>query len=600
LADYYPNPPHNPPIVQTFRRNVSTRFRIDRNISDIDRNISDIDRNISDIDRNISDIDRNISDIDRNISDIDRNISGIGSFHPHIAFMAHQNRNQSLAKIITLVICFIVIPLILALLSVYPAAADIPRHYTELPASKPPEIKLPTYQQFRLTNGMQVYLMEDHELPLVSGTLLVRTGSRHEPSEQVGLANLVATVMRSGGTETYPGDQLNQLLEQKAASVESGMAVNSGSVSFSALSEDLSEVLRLFAEVVQKPAFPQNKLDLAKFQIRGSIARRNDQPDAIAAREFRKLIYGQNNPYARTVEYATLDRIDRAELIAFHKTQFNPSQMILGIVGDFDPTKLRSQLEAELGGWQRDRVRLNLKTLGQSGNPLKIRLRASTDWQNPTQAQKSGIFFVNQPQLSQSSIQLGHLGGLVKDPDYPALSILNEVMNGLGGRMFNEVRSRQGLAYSVYAAWSPQFDFPGLAIAGGETKSASTVPFVQSVIRELKRVREQPITAIELQRAKDSVINSFIFNFQDPAQTLSRIIRYEYFGYPKDFIFQYRKGVEATTAADVQQAARKHLKPDQIVTLVVGNEKEIQPVLSSLNQSVKTLDITIPQPTGKS
>ncbi|MEB3293656.1 MAG: pitrilysin family protein [Synechococcales bacterium] len=510
------------------------------------------------------------------------------------------NRNKSSAKIITLVICFIIIPLILVLLAVHPAAADVPKHYTEIPARKPPEIKLPDYQQFQLKNGMKVYFMEDHELPLVSGTLLVRTGSRHEPRDQVGLANLVATVMRTGGTATYSGEQLNQVLEQKAASIESGMAVNSGSVSFSALSEDLPQVLRLFAEVVQKPDFPQKKLDLAKFQIRGSIARRNDEPDDIAAREFRKLIYGNDNPYARTVEYATLDNISREDLISFHQTQFNPNQMILGIAGDFNPVTLRSQVEAELGGWKADRVRLDLTKLAQTKTPLNIRLRSRTDWQNPVQAEKGGVFFVNQPQLNQSSIQLGHLGGVVKDPDYPALSILNEVMNGLGGRMFNEVRSRQGLAYSVYASWSPQFDFPGLAIAGGETKSASTVSFVKSVIQELKRVREQPITAIELQRAKDSVINSFIFNFQDPAQTLSRLIRYDYFGYPQDFIFQYRKAVEATTAADVQKAAKKHLKPDQIVTLVVGNEKEIQPALATLNQPVKQLDITIPQPKATS
>ena len=337
-------------------------------------------------------------------------------------------------------------------------------------------------------------------------------------------------------------------------------------------------MFNLFAEVIQQPAFAPEKFNLAKLQTQGGIARRNDNPDGIAGREFEKLLYGSESPYAQVVEYATIETISRDDLISFYQQYFRPSNLLLGIVGDFDSKIMRSQIESKFGTW----------------NPTPI--ASKSDLPKVAQANQSGIFFVDQPQLTQSYIQMGHLGGQLNSPDYPALSVMNEVLSGFGGWLFNEVRSRQGLAYSVYASWSPQFDFPGVFIAGGQTRSDATVPFIKSVLGELEKVRTQPVTTNELSFAKASVLNSFIFNFQDPSQTLSRLLRYEYFGYPKDFIFQYRKAVEVTSIADIQRVAKTYLQPNKIVTLVVGNQKEIQPTLASLGQKVTAIDITIPSP----
>ncbi len=481
------------------------------------------------------------------------------------------------SKTLTLVFCFIVIPLILVLLAGRPAIASTPKHFDELTYKPLPELKLPPYEQFKLKNGMTVFLMEDHELPLVSGNLMVRTGSRNEANDRTGLASITGSVLRSGGTVKTPANPLNELLEQKAASIESGISVNAGTVSFSSLTEDLPQVFDLFTDVIQNPALPQDKIDLTKFQIRGGIARRNDQANGILGREFRKLIYGPTSPYARTVEYATIDRITQSDIQGFYQSQFQPENFLLGIIGDINPAEMKKTIEARFGSF---------KPKNNGTKPLP---------QAPIQqAQTSGIFFASKPALTQSSIQIGHLGGKVSDRDYPALSVMNDILNGFGGRLFNEVRSRQGLAYSVYAAWSPQFDYPGTFVAGGDTKSESTVPFIRSVVKEIDRIRTEPVTAEELQRAKDSVINSFVFNFDDPAKVLSRVMRYEYFGYPKDYLFQYQKAVVATTIQDIQQAAQRNLKPSQLVTMVVGNDKAIVPALSTLNQTVKAIDITIP------
>lgn len=459
-----------------------------------------------------------------------------------------------------------------------PAIASEAKHYTELEFSPLPEIQIPDYERYQLDNGMTVYLMEDHELPLVSGTALIRTGSRYEPAPEVGLADITGTVMRSGGTTEHPADELNQMLEQRAAVVETAINTNSGSATFSALSEDLNFVFELFAETIQQPAFPEDKIALAKDQIRGGIARRNDDPDAIASREFRKLVYGESSPYARTVEYETLDNIAREDIIGFYEKYVRPENMILGIVGDFDPAIVKPLIAETFGDWN-----------PQANEPKPGVPEAS-------QKYLGGVFAVDRPQLTQSYIQMGHIGGELSNPDYPALSVLNGVLNGFGGRLFNEVRSRQGLAYVAYGYWSAQYDYPGLFIAGGQTRSDATVPFIQTIMAELETLRSQLITPEELSYAKESILNSFVFNFQNPEQTLSRLLRYEYYGYPTDFIFQYQNAVRNVTREDIRRVAQEYLQPDQIVTLVVGNQGEINPPLSALSPEVTTVDVSIPTP----
>ena len=450
------------------------------------------------------------------------------------------------------------------------------RHYTELRFTPLPDVKLPKYERYTMKNGMVVYLMEDHELPLVGGTALVRTGSRFEPGDKVGLAEITGEVMRTGGTKKYTPDQLNEILEQRAASVEAGIGEASGSASFASLTEDVDTVFELFTEVLRQPVFAADKLELSKTQQRGNISRRNDSPDSITGREFRKLIYGQKSPYARIEEYGTLDKISREDLVRFYQQYFYPNNIILGIVGDFEPKKMKALIEARFADWK------------PSARPFRPQLP------KVSQANVGGVFFVNQPQLTQSSIMIGHLGGMFNSPDYPELDVLNNVLNGFGGRLFNEVRSRQGLAYSVYGAWSPRHDYPGMFVAGGQTRSDATVQFVRSIKEEIKRMQAQPISAKELAFAKESTINSFVFNFEDPGQTLSRLMRYEYFGYPADFLFRYKKEVEVTTAADVQRVAKQYLKPENFVTLVVGNQKAINPPLTRLATKVTAVDITIP------
>lgn len=457
------------------------------------------------------------------------------------------------------------------------AIADTPKHYTELKFEPLPEVQLAEYDRHELDNGMVVYLLEDRDFPLISGTAIVRTGSRFEPANKVGLAKLTGTVMRTGGTKSHPAAELNLLLEQKAASVESTIGSTSGSISFNTLTEDLSTVFPLFTEVLRQPAFAPEKYAIALRQQQGAIARRNDDPDAITRREFNKVLYGETSPYARTVEYDTLDNISLQDVTSFYQTYVRPENIILGIVGDFEADAMLKRVQDAFGDWQ-------VSTSQPALTPPAT-----------SQRYDQGLFVIDRPQQTQSNILLGHIGGQFDSPDYPTLSVLNGVLNGFGGRLFNEVRSRQGLAYSVYGSWSPSYDFDGMFIAGGQTQTDNTVPFIQSVVTEIKKLRTDLISEEELANAKESILNSFVFNFQNPSQTLSRLMRYEYFDYPEDFIFEYQQEVEKITQQDILQAAQEYLQPDQLVTVVVGNVQAMNPPLSSLEQEINLVDVSIPQ-----
>jgi len=348
-----------------------------------------------------------------------------------------------------------------------PAIAGTPKLYNELEFPPLPEIAIPEYTRYQLDNGMVVYLVEDRDLPLISGTAIIRTGSRFEPGEKTGLASLTGSLMRDGGTKSHTTEEINSILEKKAASIEAGIGKTTGSASFSSLTEDFDPVFGLFAEVLQEPAFDPQRLALAKKQRQGGLARRNDDPQEIANREFNKLVYGKTSPYGRTLETETLTNIKRQDIVNFFQQYIRPESIILGIVGDFDTEEMKAKVEQLFADWQ-------------VATPAAIAEKPEAK-----QAITGGVYLINKPDLTQSSVLMGHLSDTLDNPDYPALSVMNGLLNGLGGRLFNEVRSRQGLAYSVYGSWNPNFDYPGKFSAGGQTQTETTVPFIKAILAEI-------------------------------------------------------------------------------------------------------------------
>ena len=450
-------------------------------------------------------------------------------------------------------------------------------NYKSLKYPKLGDIEVPEVEQVTLANGMRLFLLEDHELPLINLSVRIRTGSIYEPAEKIGLASMTGQVMRTGGTATMTGDEMDEELEAIAASVETGIGLNSGSASMSVLKGDLDKGLSILADVLMNPAFREDKIQLAKMQAASAIARRNDQVGAVAGREFDKLIYGPESVYARHEEYATIGSITRDDLVAFHKRYFGPNNAMLAVWGDFDTKQMIAKIEKAFENWEK--VDLDLPKVPE----VKYEFRKTVN-------------VVRKDDVNQSNVYLGHIGGLRSDPDYFALIVMNRILGGgFTSRLFRNVRSREGLAYSVFGAYSANYDYPGEFYVGCQTKSESTVYAIRAMLREVEKMRESEVTDEELALAKDSFLNSFVFNFDTRGEVVNRLMTYEYYGYPPDFLLQIKENVEKVSRADVLRVAKKHLKPDKVQILAVGRPQDFGEPMSSLG-TVNEIDITIPTP----
>jgi len=449
--------------------------------------------------------------------------------------------------------------------------------YKHLKYPKLGDIEVPEVRQATLANGMRLFLLEDHELPLVNVSVMIRAGSVYEPAEKIGLASITGEVMRTGGTESRAGDEIDEELEAIAASVETGIGLNSGSASMSVLKGDLDKGLSILADVLMNPAFREDKIQLAKMQVGSSIARRNDSVGAVAGREFDKLIYGADSVYARHAEYATIGSITRDDLVAFHRKYFGPNNAMLAVWGDFNTKEMIEKIEQVFEKW--DKIDLQLPRVPE----VKYDFRKTVN-------------VVRKDDVNQSNVYMGHIGGLRSDPDFFSLIVMNKILGGgFTGRLFKNVRSREGLAYSVYGSYSANYDYPGEFYVGCQTKSEKTVYAIQAMLREVEKMKESEVTDEELALAKDSFLNSFVFNFDTKGEIVNRLMVYEYFGYPADFLLKTKANVEKVTKADVLRVARKHLHPDKLQILAVGRPDDFGQPLSVLGP-VNEIDITIPPP----
>ncbi|PSQ86297.1 MAG: insulinase family protein [Bacteroidetes bacterium QS_3_64_15] len=452
---------------------------------------------------------------------------------------------------------------------------------TELTYPDLPDFKVPEPERVELENGMTIFLLEDSELPQVNATARIGVGSVYEPAEKRGLASITGTVMRTGGTESMAPDSLNTVLENIGATVETNIGETSGSAYMSTLADHVDTVLPIFAEVLRQPAFAEDRVQQAKSRVKSGISRRNDNASSIVGREFEKVLYGEDSPYARTPELYTVDRVRRQDLVDFHDQYVHPNNVILSVWGDFEADQMEQTLREQFGDWE-----------------------APADFEPPTPPEPDAerahsVNFVQKSDVNQSKIRMGHPGELTRrSDDYASVQMMNEVLSGgFSGRLFQEVRREKGLAYSVNGAYTAGYNRPGRFYAGVASQSASTVEATNAVMTEVERMREEPPTEEELGLAKDSYLNSFVFNFDSEREILGRRATYEYYDYPADFLQQTRDAIEEVTPDDVLSAAQTYLHPDDSHILVVGNGNQFSEDLSTLSQdgTVDTLDISIPR-----
>ena len=464
-----------------------------------------------------------------------------------------------------------------------PAEKAPPARAATVPSPKdlkfppPRPIPVPNVEAVTLPNGIRLFLLEDHELPVVNGLARIRTGNLFDPPDKIGLAELTGAPMRAGGTKTKTGEQFNQQLENLAASVESSIGESSGSVSFSALKESAGQVLEVFLDVLTAPEFAQDRIDLQKTQITGAISRRNDDAGKVAEREFTDILYGRDNPFGWEEQYDTVNRISRADLQNFYRRYYFPKNVMLAIWGDFDTAAMKATIATLFAGW----------TVEQPPVPEFPKVK---DTPVP------GIYLAERKaDVKSAFFALGHLGGELRDKDNAALEIMADILGGgFHSRLVQRVRSKMGNAYDISARWGADFDHPGLFKISGSANPVSIVQTLKTVEEEVERIRTAEVTDDELRTAKDATLNRMVFAFDTKAKTLGRVLNYEYYGYPKDFLQQYQKALMAVTRADVLRVAKQHLNPANLSVVVVGNPAMFGQPLDALGGLVNKLDLTIP------
>ena len=465
------------------------------------------------------------------------------------------------------------------LLGASPTAHAQASEWQKIPIPPLPEFHPAEPKRIVLPNGMVVFLQEDHELPLIDGSIRIRGGSQEEPAAKVGLVELFGEVWRTGGTKSQTGDQMDDYLEARAAKVETNGGGDSTSIGWSCLKGDFDDVFKIVVDLLHEPEFRADKLDLSQRQFEESIARRNDNPASIAGRESLKLAYGPDSPYARQPEYATVLAVKRDDLVNWHQKYVHPNNMIVGISGDFDAATMEAKLKAAFASWPK--------------GPIAVKPKIEI---HPA---KPGYYLVSKEDVNQSNVRMVAPGTDRRNPDYFAIEVFNEVMGGgFSSRLVQDIRTRLGLAYSVGGGIGTSFDHPGVTRFVLGTKSESTIQAIQAVYGNVDELQKKPITEDEIKRAKDSILNSFIFNFDTPDKVLHERMAYEFYGYPLNFLEQYRAGIEKANVADVNRVAGKYLHKDQLAVLVVGNPKDFDKPLSALGP-VTNVDITIPPPPGE-
>lgn len=423
------------------------------------------------------------------------------------------------------------------------------------------EVKIPKPDRTVLSNGLITFLLEDNELPLITIKVLIRNGAVRDEAGKSGTANLVARLMRTGGTAKYPSEALDEKLEFISADLSVSAYYEDMDLKFSFLSRDLTACLDILNEVLFHPVFPEDKLAKEKARILESIRRQNDRPDAIAGREFRKLVY-PNHPFGNEINGTaeTLANITVADLKAFHQKYFTPSNMMLGVAGSMKKAEMLALLKQSF-----EQI--------PSGTPQP----RQTDHLPRTFAKSVNL--INK-EVNQSVIQFGHLGIDRLNPDYFKILMMNAMLGGSSvSRLYDQIREQRGLAYGVYSYFTLSAD-TGMFIVDTSTKNESVAEVISIILAEIKNMQTNLVNEEELKNTKEGTLNGFVFRFESPVRVVEQYMYIEHIGLPDNYLPTYRDNIMKVTREDIRAAAQKYLKPDDYILLVVGDSKKFDKPLS--------------------
>lgn len=415
----------------------------------------------------------------------------------------------------------------------------------------------PEIKKQRFENGLTLLHVERHELPLVSINLLIRAGSRHEPSDKAGLASLAADMLLEG-TKTMKAEELSEIIEFYGASISASADYDYTIISLSVLKKDLQELFKVFKEIIFSPVFPDEELKKKKSILTTSLIKKEQEPSYIAMKTLRRELF-RDHPYSRPVEgYPdTIKTIKSKDLIDFYKNFYRPDGSILVIAGDISEKEIEGLIE-DFKRW---------KGPATEAKQLRQKEVAGQKW--------SGPVIINRD-LTQANILYGLPGISRRDPDYYAASVLNYILGGGGfsSRLVQRIRDDMGLAYDVSSYFTVNEE-PGLFAIELQTKNTSAMAAIEVIKEELERITKEPVSDQELEDAKAYLTGSLPRRIDTTKKIADFLTVAEFYGLGDDYLKRYPEYIRAVTKDDIIRVAKRLLSTEGLF-VIVGKEEEIK------------------------
>ena len=429
-----------------------------------------------------------------------------------------------------------------------------------------PALTLPRIQKRQLSNGLPVWIVELHEVPVAQVNLVVTSGSADDPAGKYGIASLTAAMLTEGAG-SRSALEIADAIDFLGADLNAGSAIDSSAVRLHVPVARLAAALPIMADVALRPTFPKDELERLRQQRLTTLLQSRDDASTIASLAFSHVLYGAGHRFGTATlgTSATIKVFSVDDLRAFYTAMFRPDNATLVVVGDVTPDSVLPMVEANFGGW---------KAPGTA--PAHVTLPT------PATRARREIYLVDKPGAPQSQIRIGRVGVARSTPDYFPLQVMNTILGGsFSSRLNMNLREEHGYTYGANSSFDMRLQ-PGPFSAAAAVQTDKTSESLTEFFKELKAI-QQTVPADELTRAKNYVSLRFPAGFETTGDISRRLEDARVYRLPDDYFSTYVPGIDAIRAADVQRVARTYVQPDTLAVVVVGDRKAVEPGLKALN-----------------
>ena len=450
--------------------------------------------------------------------------------------------------------------------------ALIAEQSAKLPKPGPnPKLVLPSIEKTKLSNGLEVWMVEQKELPIVALNLVLKSGQGNEPDNRTGLANMVASLLDDGTRSRSAVDITNQLQALGIQGIAAGSSWDATTVSMQALSRNLDQALDIYSDVIMNPAFPDKEVESLRARSLIGLQQQRANPNVVGNVVYNKVLYG-DHPYGRDNSEASIKAITRDDITKFYEATYRPNNGVLIVVGDLNKSALKAKLEQAFANWKPGDV-------------------SNRDLPTAKSLDKTGIYIVDRPNAAQSVVSIGQVGIDRSNPDYFPVVVMNSILGGgITSRISMNLREEKGYTYGANSG----FQFrrgAGPFRAGGDIQTAVTKEAVVEFMKELNDIRGgRPATQKELDYNKQSLIRRYPAGFETVGAISNQLSNLVVYGLPDTYFNDYISKVNAVTLDDVNRVATKYLDPSKMAIVIVGDRKVIEPGLKDLGYSITILD----------